>query len=204
MEVISKLRHRHLVSVLGHCLVTYHDHPNTAATLFIVLEYVAKGSLRDHLTDWRKREVLKWPQRIYNMTLPYKVGSESPLNGQDSSKTNPSFENAEKADIYQLGVILLEVITGKPVTSEEETDDLKFELERSLAEAPSTLRGLIDPSIRGTFAFDSLKTAVQITINCLSKDSSKRPSIEDVLWHMQYSLQVQEGWTSSGNLSTKL
>ncbi|XP_022877491.1 probable LRR receptor-like serine/threonine-protein kinase At1g14390 [Olea europaea var. sylvestris] len=64
MEVISKLRHRHLVSVLGHCITTYHDHPNTASTVFIVLENVTNGSLRDYLTDWRKREVLKWPQRM--------------------------------------------------------------------------------------------------------------------------------------------
>ncbi|CAL5349196.1 unnamed protein product [Camellia sinensis] len=60
MEVISKLRHRYLVSVLGHCIVTYQNHhPNTASTVFIVLEHVANGSLRDHLTDWIKREYLK-------------------------------------------------------------------------------------------------------------------------------------------------
>lgn len=76
----------------------------------------------------------------------------------------------------------------------------------SLAESPSKLRDFIDPSIRGTFAYESLKTIAQITLNCLQneEESSKRPSIEDILWHMQYSLQVQEGWTtSSGNLSTK-
>lgn len=50
MEVISKLRHRHLVSVLGHCIVTYQDHPNTATTVFVVLENIAKGSLRDLLS----------------------------------------------------------------------------------------------------------------------------------------------------------
>lgn len=49
MEVISKLRHRHLVSVLGHCIITYQDHPNTASTVFIVLENIANGSLKDHL-----------------------------------------------------------------------------------------------------------------------------------------------------------
>ncbi|CAL5418235.1 unnamed protein product [Camellia sinensis] len=63
MEVISKLRHRHLVSVLGHYIVTYQNHhPNTASTVFSVLEHVANGSLRDHLTDladWIKREYLK-------------------------------------------------------------------------------------------------------------------------------------------------
>ncbi|KAL2559271.1 Leucine-rich repeat protein kinase family protein [Forsythia ovata] len=244
MEVISKLRHRHLVSVLGHCIITYHDHPNTASTVFIVLENVTNGSLKDHLTEWRKREVLKWPQRMgiamgvargvqylhtggvlgnglkietilldenltakissYNISLPSKVGVESPLYGQDDSNQLSSTGNPEKDDIYRLGVILTEIIAGKPVNSQSELDDLKFQLERSLAESASKLRDLIDPSIRGTFAYESLKTVVQITINCLSKDPSRRPTVEDVLWHLQYSIQVQEGWTSSGNLSGNL
>lgn len=58
--------------------------------------------------------------------------------------------------------------------------------------------------MRGTFAYESLKTVVQITINCLSKDQMGRPTVEDVLWHMQYSAQVQEGWTNSGSLSGNL
>ncbi|XP_071918212.1 probable LRR receptor-like serine/threonine-protein kinase At1g14390 [Coffea arabica] len=243
MEVISRLRHRHLVSVLGHCIVTYQDHPNTPSKVIIVLENVANGSLRDHLTDWRKREILKWPQRIsimmsiakgiqylhtsgvigndlkienilldeslsakissYNVSLPSKVGSESPLNGQDSPLS--SSENTDKDDIYQLGVILLEVITGRPIISPSDIDDLKLQLEICLAESPSKLKDLTDLSIRGTFAYESLKTVAQITISCLNKESSSRPSIEDILWHMQYSVQVQEGWnTSSGNLATKL
>ena len=52
MEAVTKLRHQHLVSILGHCIVTYqdHPHPHTASTVFIVVEHVANGSLRDHLT----------------------------------------------------------------------------------------------------------------------------------------------------------
>ncbi|KAK6139302.1 hypothetical protein DH2020_026961 [Rehmannia glutinosa] len=243
MEVISKLRHRHLVSVLGHCIVTYQDHPNTASTVFIVLENISNGSLSDHLIDWRNREVLKWPQRMgitmgiargiqylhtggilgndlkidnilldesltakissYNINLPSKVGTESPLNGQ-GTPNHPSSENPEKEDIYRLGVILIEVMTGRPINSQSELDDLKFQLERSLAESPSKLRDLIDPSMRGTFAYESLKTIVQITINCLCRDPTGRPTVEDVLWHMQYSVQVQEGWTNSRNLSGNL
>ncbi|KAL3511159.1 hypothetical protein ACH5RR_030560 [Cinchona calisaya] len=241
MEVLSRLRHRHLVSVLGHCIVTYQDHSNTASTVFIVLENVVNGSLRDHLSDWRKREFIKWPQRMsitmsiakgiqylhtagvfgndlkienvlldenlsakissYKISLPPKVGSESPFAGQDNSLS--SSENTDKDDIHQLGVILLEVITGRPIISPSDIEDLKLQLEICLAESPSKLQDLTDPSIRGTFAYESLKTVAQVTINCLDKESSRRPSIEDILWHMQYSVQVQEGWTSSGNLSTK-
>lgn len=79
-----------------------------------------------------------------------------------------------------------------------------MQVETCLAESPSKLRDLTDPCIRGTFAYESLKTMVQIAVNCLDKEPSRRPSIEDVLWHMQYSIQVQEGATNSGNLSGNL
>ncbi|XP_076894257.1 putative LRR receptor-like serine/threonine-protein kinase At1g14390 [Bidens hawaiensis] len=247
MEVISKLRHRHLVSVLGHCIVSYVDHPNSGCTVFVVLENVSNGSLRDHLTDWRKKEILKWPHRMgitmgiargiqflhtgtqhgifgndlkietvllddnltakissYNISLPSKAGSESPLNGHDASQTPQRATNLEKDDIYQFGVIILQLITGKPVDSEDEITELKNELEIGLTESPTRLKEVTDASIRGTFAYESMKTAAQIAINCLNEDMSARPSIEDVLWNMQYSVQVQEGWNSSGNLSTKL
>ncbi|CAL5418232.1 unnamed protein product [Camellia sinensis] len=200
----------------GHCIVTYQNHhPNTASTILIVLEHVANGSLRDRLTegvsemttenedcsgDCQGNPVLALRNHSRNQ-LQHLIaiqGSESPLNGQDNPNRLSSTESAEKNDIYQLGVILLEVISGKPITSETQL------LERGLAESPLRLREAIDPSIRGTFAHESLKTAVEITMKCLNKDSISHPTIEDVLWHMQYSIQVQEGWTSSGNLSTKV
>lgn len=39
-----------------------------------------------------------------------------------------SAQEAERDDIYQLGVILLEIITGKQVTSESELDELKLQV----------------------------------------------------------------------------
>lgn len=244
METLSKLRHLHLVSVLGHCTVTYQEHQSTICSVFVVLEHVSNGSLQSYLSDWRKKEVLKWPQRMaitigvtrgiqflhtgvapgiygnnikiehvllddsltaklsnYNIPLPSKVGSGSPLPGQETN--NLSSESAEKEDVYQLGVILIQVITGKLVTSPRELEELKIQLEDNLSEAPSRLRAVVDPDTRGTFAYESLRTAVEITMNCLNKVPSNRPSIEDVLWNLQYSIQTQEGWTSSGNLSTQ-
>ncbi|XP_043706965.1 probable LRR receptor-like serine/threonine-protein kinase At1g14390 [Telopea speciosissima] len=247
MEVISKLRHRHLVGLLGHCIVTYQDHPNVSNTVFLVLEYVSKGTLRSHLTDWRKREILKWPQRVaitvgitrgiqflhtgiapgifgndlkienilldenltakisgYNLPLPVRVGSESASTGGEALDHHGSVKNSEKDDVYHLGVILLEVITGKQVKSEDDVNVLKLQLEESLMDIPSKLRGATDPSMRGTFAYESLKTTVEITLNCLSKEPSQRPSIDDVLWNLQYSVQVQDGWNGSGKLSGNL
>ncbi|KAL9306120.1 putative LRR receptor-like serine/threonine-protein kinaseRLK-Pelle-LRR-VI-1 family [Arabidopsis thaliana] len=234
MEVLSKLRHMHLVSVLGHCIGTYQDHhPYAGSTIFIVQEYISNGSLRDYLTDWRKKEVLKWPQRMsiaigvargiqflhtgvapgifgnnleienvlldetltvklsgYSIPLPSKVGAESPSN-----------EDGEKEDVYQFGVILIQIITGKVIAAaSSELGSLKLQLENNLRDEPSVLRSLADPCVRGTYAYESLRTTVEFAINCLCEDQRKRPSIEDVVWNLQYTIQVQQGWTSSENL----
>ncbi|OVA13312.1 Protein kinase domain [Macleaya cordata] len=246
MDVISKIRYRHLVSILGHCIINYQDYSNGATTIFLIFEYVSNGTLRSHLTDWRKKDMMKWSQRMsvtvgvargiqflhtgvtpgifgnnlkienifldenltakistYFLPMPFLAGSESPFKGVESMDHIDSAGDGEKDDVYQLGVILLEVITGKQITSQSEVDVQRLELEGALTDASSQLllREVADPSLRGTFAFASLKTTAEITINCLSKDPSQRPSIEDILWHLQYSVQVQEGWMTSGEIS---
>ncbi|KAK7368100.1 hypothetical protein VNO80_10122 [Phaseolus coccineus] len=121
-------------------------------------------------------------------------------------------KKAEKEDIYQFGVILLEVITGKLITSSRKVEELKDELQKGLLEAASPslrgaspiLWGVADFLIRETCVYESLRTAVQIAANCLSKDPSNRPSIEDILWNLQYSMQVQEPRISGVNLFTKV
>ncbi|KAK4773870.1 hypothetical protein SAY87_028889 [Trapa incisa] len=244
MEILSKLRHRNLVSILGHCIVTYQDHPNLSGTVFIVLEHVSNGSLKDYLTDWRRKESLKWPQRMaimigiarglqflhtgvtpgvfgndlkienillddsltakiwgYEIPLSFKTGWDNSVE-KDASRPG-SAKDAEKEDVYQLGKILVQIIAGRLIKSPSELEDQRHLFERSLPEHPTQLRTATDPSIRGTYAYQSLKTAVEVAVNCLEKDSIKRPSIEDVLWNLQYSIQVQEGWTSSESLSTR-
>ncbi|KAK2399427.1 putative inactive leucine-rich repeat receptor protein kinase [Trifolium repens] len=154
LKVLPCLRHRHLVSVLGHCAITYKDNPNMTSTIFIVFEHISTmSSLRIHLTD--RRKMLKWKQRMtimigiergiqylhrgvnngifgnnlkienildnnlnpkvsgYHIPFPSKKGSEKKLKEQNSHNHIGSINTAENEDIYQFGVILLEVITGK-------------------------------------------------------------------------------------------
>lgn len=78
------------------------------------------------------------------------------------------------------------------------SDCFGSQLEQGLADTPSELVEMVDPSIRGSAAYESLRITIEVTMNCLSKDSKRRPSIEDVLWNLQYSVQVQDGWMPSG------
>jgi serine/threonine protein kinase len=50
MDIISKLRHKHLVSIIGHCISDVQDISNTATMVYLVSEFVSNGTLRSHLT----------------------------------------------------------------------------------------------------------------------------------------------------------
>ncbi|XP_062179015.1 probable LRR receptor-like serine/threonine-protein kinase At1g14390 [Phragmites australis] len=253
-EIISKLRHRHLASIIGHCIVNDQENPNIASSLYLISECVSNGSLRSHLTEWRKREMLKWPQRVsaaigvargiqflHNVTAPGivqndlniekilldktltskinefslpmistskngKVFLETPFAVHEDNDTGSAHnvERGDKQDIYQFGLILLEVITGKPTESQSQLESLKILLSEVLTEDPERLKDIADPAIRGTFAVDSLTTVAEIALNCTASDLSCRPSIDDVLWNLQYSMQVQDGWASSESLSLSI
>ncbi|RRT61924.1 hypothetical protein B296_00027722 [Ensete ventricosum] len=133
-------------------------------------------------------------------------GYESPFIAVEDRDPGSIYglEHGEKYDIYQFGLILLEIITGKPAGSKSEVDFLRSQLQKSLTDSPPDLRGIADPTIRGTFAVDSLRTAVEISLNCVSGDPNQRPSIDDVIWNLQYSTQIQDGWASSENLSIQV
>ena len=49
IDLISKLRHRHLVSALGHCFELYLD-DSSVSRIFLVFEYVPNGTLKSWIS----------------------------------------------------------------------------------------------------------------------------------------------------------
>ncbi|CAN1246105.1 Probable inactive leucine-rich repeat receptor-like protein kinase At3g03770 [Linum grandiflorum] len=63
IELISKLRHRHLVSALGHCFECYLD-DSTVSRVFLVFEHVQSArNLRSCVTG-KPLQKLNWMQRL--------------------------------------------------------------------------------------------------------------------------------------------
>lgn len=49
---------------------------------------------------------------------------------------------------------------------------------------------ILDPVVLASASQDSLSIVISITSKCLYEETS-RPSVEDVLWNLQYAAQVQ-------------
>ncbi|VFQ61618.1 unnamed protein product [Cuscuta campestris] len=63
VELISKLRHQHLVSALGHCFECYSD-DSSVSRIVLVFEYVPNGTLRSWISGKHGRRILNWGQRV--------------------------------------------------------------------------------------------------------------------------------------------
>lgn len=57
IELTSKLRHRHLVSTLGHCFECYLD-DSSVSRIFLVFEYVPNGTLRSWISGNSQKQIL--------------------------------------------------------------------------------------------------------------------------------------------------
>ncbi|CAN6203112.1 unnamed protein product [Urochloa humidicola] len=232
IEMISKLRHRHLVSALGHCF-EYNLDDATVTQLYLVFEYVHNGNLRSRISQGTEGRKLPWAQRIstvigvakgiqflhggimpglfannlkitnilLDQNLVAKIGSYNiPIlaetaksEGGGNKYPSDRVPNGDKMDIYDFGVILLEVVSGRPITSIHEVEIMREQLQSALtSESPSRRRMLVDPSVGRSCSDESARTAMEICLRCLAKEAAQRPSVEDVLWNLQFAAQVQD------------
>lgn len=98
----------------------------------------------------------------------------------------------EKSDVYEIGVILLELIAGRPITSNDEVRLLKDLVQVSLSADNGARRSIVDHTLQKDCSDESLRIMMDICIRCLSEEQSNRPSVEDVLWNLQFATQVQD------------
>ncbi|XP_056859995.1 probable inactive leucine-rich repeat receptor-like protein kinase At3g03770 [Raphanus sativus] len=64
LDCLSKLNHPHLLSFLGHCTQTNLGYEPSATILYLVYEYMPRGTYHAHLSESCPEKILTWPNRL--------------------------------------------------------------------------------------------------------------------------------------------
>ncbi|KAG2724303.1 hypothetical protein I3760_01G010500 [Carya illinoinensis] len=212
--VLSKIRHRHLVSLIGYC--------EERSEMILVYEFMENGTLRDHLYDQNEkskrsseRTKLSWKQRL-EICIDSAKGlhylhtcSNGGIIHRDVKSTNIllnknyvakvadfglSRSGPNDPDHFSVGIkVLLEALCARPAiinsTKREEMNLAEWGMHW---QKKGQLENIIDPLLVGDINPDSLRKFGETTEKCLKDDGANRPTMLDVIWDLEYALQLHQ------------
>ncbi|KAJ6302193.1 hypothetical protein OIU77_016309 [Salix suchowensis] len=128
LDMLSKLHHPHLVSLLGHCVDSGIQNDSSSTKVFLVHEYVPNGNYRTHLSEMCPEKALEWPDRLAIL-----IGVAKAVHFLHTGVIPGAFNNRLKTDnilldehrIAKLSEYGMSIITDETEKTEAKGDVLK-------------------------------------------------------------------------------
>ncbi|GFS30500.1 malectin/receptor-like protein kinase family protein [Actinidia rufa] len=99
----------------------------------------------------------------------------------------------EKSDVYSFGVVLFEVLCARhPLDITLGRHQVYLAEWGRFSYENGTLDQIIDANLKGEIAAECLNKYGETAVNCLRDEGIARPSMNDVLWNLEYAFHLQE------------
>ncbi|XP_038898672.1 LRR receptor-like serine/threonine-protein kinase IOS1 [Benincasa hispida] len=96
----------------------------------------------------------------------------------------------EKSDVYSFGVALLEIISCRPVISRSEENVHISKWVNSMV-AQGDINGIVDERLGGKYDANSVWKAVEVALSCVSGNSARRPTMNQVVAELKSCLAME-------------
>ncbi|KAL6143627.1 hypothetical protein ACLB2K_054322 [Fragaria x ananassa] len=145
----------------------------------------------------------KWVAKVSDFGLS-KMGTTTMSKTHISTMVKGSFgyldpeyyrrqQLTEKSDVYSFGVVLCEVLCARPalIRTVEKKQMSLAEWTKSCHRNGSIYQ-IIDSNLRGKIAATCLNKFVELAVSCMNDNGNERPSMNDVVWGLEFALQLQQ------------
>ncbi|KAL2332310.1 hypothetical protein Fmac_019891 [Flemingia macrophylla] len=221
VKLLIRVHHKNLTSLIGYC--------NEETNKGLIYEYMANGNLQEHLSgleylqngckppifhrDIKSTNILlneHFEAKLSDFGLSKSIPTEGGSHVSTVVAGTPGYLDPEyyitnrltdKSDIYSFGVVLMEIITSKPVIAKNQENTHISQWVSSLM-ARGDINAIVDSRLDGEFDSNSVWKVVEIATACVSPNPNRRPIISVIVSELKESLAMELARTEHSNTDT--
>ncbi|XP_024003673.1 probable leucine-rich repeat receptor-like protein kinase At2g28990 isoform X1 [Eutrema salsugineum] len=184
---------QHLSGKRGGCILSWETRLKIAVDAALGLEYLHTGCKPPMVhRDIKTTNILldqKFQAKLadFGLSRSFPIGNEtyvSTVVAGTPGYLDPEYYQTnwltEKSDIYSFGIVLLEIITNRPIIQQSREKPHLVEW-ISLEITKGDLRSVMDPNLHENYDIGSVWKAIEIAMSCVSLSSTRRPSMSRVV-----------------------